>query len=212
MPNHKGKQNKSKKPRRKPTNSLQVSTVPYRINNAPLYKVSRTCEVSTPFWTSTTAAAGIYAYSFQLSQVGDVTSFTGIFDQYMIERIDVMIRPTSNLATPSTTLSFAILAVAVDYDDDTTPANLQEVLNYDNAVVLTPARGRTISFRPTFRGGAVDGTETLQGASTRRGWIDCSYTTIKHYGLKAAVRQSTSTNQTSWYFSFRYHLVFRASR
>ncbi len=161
--------------------------------------------------TSTSAANGFYGINFQINSVGDVSSFAAIFDLYRIAKVDIIIRPMSQPMLPGSTASYANMFVAVDYDDSNAPASQQEVLDYANCKILSPGQGTTLSITPRVAVGAYNGSLN-PALSQPSPWIDMTYTTVQHYGLKICVQQSTSTNVTNWYLFLRYHLEFKNSR
>jgi len=202
---------RARTPRRRRLQSNSGPTSTSRLLNAaperPYHNIHRF--VNKAYVTSTAAADGLYAYIFAGTDIGDFSSFSSVFDQYRIDRIEVQIMSASQPPFNGNSLQFAPLVAAVDFDDSTIPANWQEVANYSNAIVLPPGRSKTIKFSPRFDVGA--GTSVVP-ARVSTGWLDCSYGNIGHYGLKIAVLQSTSTNQSFWYLICRYTVSFRQSR
>lgn len=206
--NNKSKRGKSRKRVARFSNQ-NVRSVSYQPGPNTLHRTMRTVEKGIV--TSTSAAAGLYGFSFLSSDVSDIASFASVFDQYMIEGIEFIIKPVSQPSLPATSVGFSLCYIAVDYDDANAPANITEVANYSNAIILSPGQSRTIKFCPSTLTGAWNGS--LQAAAPRhRVWLDMSYTNVEHYGVKVAVRQSTTTNVSSWFILARYHLVFRNSR
>lgn len=161
--------------------------------------------------TSSSAAEGLYAFSFALSDVADYLSYVGVWDQYRIAEIDLTLVPVTLQSAPSAGPSYAFCYVAPDYDDATTPANSVAMLSYSNVATLGPSEKYTLRIAP-----CVDIATTTSAAATITGsmssqspWLDCSSPSVAHYGLKAAVTQSTSTNLTQWNLFARYVLQFR---
>jgi hypothetical protein len=72
--------------------------------------------------TSSSAAEGLYAFSFALSDCADNTNYSSVWDQYRLKEVDIIMIPLTLQSTPSAGPSYALCYVAPDYDDATTPA------------------------------------------------------------------------------------------
>ncbi len=162
--------------------------------------------------TSTSAAEGLYAYQFALADLSEVSSFTSIFDQYRINRIDLLVRPLTN---PSTTANvsvpYAFAYVVTDLDDAATLASASLSLNYQNCSILSPGQSHARHFVPHVLISAFDGAAAF-ASSKAAPWIDCANTNVVHYGAKISITQSTSTLISSWYVWTRDYVEFRCVR
>lgn len=161
--------------------------------------------------TSTSAAEGLYAFSFALSDAADYLHYTSVWDQYRLKEVDVIMIPLTLQSAPATGPGYALCYVAPDYDDASTPANAVAMLSYANMAVLGPSEKYTFKISP-----CVDVATTTSAAaaingslSMRAPWLDCSSPSVPHYGMKIAVTQSTSTNLTQWRVFCRYVFDFR---
>lgn len=161
--------------------------------------------------TSTSASEGLYSFSFTLADVADYTNYVSVWDQYKIVGVDIVILPVTNLSPAGTSPAYAFLYIAPDYDDATAPANSTTMLSYSSLAVVGPCEKYSFTIRPS-----VDIATTTSAASAITGsmaiespWIDCSESDVTHYGIKAAVTQSTSTNLTAWNMFCRYRIQFR---
>lgn len=162
--------------------------------------------------TATSAAEGLYAFSFTLSSLSEAASFTSIFDQYRIKRVNVFLLPASQLATNVTSVpAYSHCFVVTDFDDDTALASSSLALNYQNCKVLFPGQSHRRSFAPRCNE-FIDSGATTAARSIASPWLDCVTTTVKHYGLKIAVTQSTSTNQSYWILYLSIDFQFRMVR
>lgn len=162
--------------------------------------------------TSTSAAEGLYAFSYQLSDLSEVASFTSVFDQYRITRIDLLVRAMTH---PSTTVSvsvpYAFCYVVTDYDDASTLGTASLSLNYQNCSILSPGQSHSRHIRPHVLLSAYDGAAAFAN-SVASPWIDCNNTNVVHYGNKISITQSTSTFVSTWYVWARYYVEFRCVR
>jgi len=161
--------------------------------------------------TSTSAAEGLYAFSFALSDVADYTNYISVWDVYSIKEIVLTFIPLTLQSAPSAGPAYAFAYVAPDFDDATTPANSVAMLSYATLAVLGPSDKYSCKFPPR-----VDVATTTSAAASVNGvmnvrspWLDCSSPSIPHYGLKCAVTQSTSTNLTQWCVFARYTIGFK---
>jgi hypothetical protein len=164
--------------------------------------------------TSTSSAAGLYGFVFQLNEIPDYTSFSNIFDQFRIEKVEVSIRPLTLPSAPGTAPAYADLWLAVDYDDATAPASVSVVQNYSNAVIVSPGKMTNIKLYPAVNT-VVNNNFTSTFANSggiERIWINSLNSDMAFNGMKIAVTQSTSTNLTAWRVFCRYHIAFRSCR
>lgn len=178
---------------------------PIRIDNR-LYKFVKV--VDKGVITSTASTDGLYAFPFALSDLSEVSSFTSIYDQYRLDRIDFHVIAVTQPSVNSTSATpYAFLAVITDYDDSSALATFALHLNYSNVAVLGPGQGHERSFRPRLSMATSSG-----GDANTTSWIDCATTSVPHFGIKVGVKTSTSTNVSSWYAFARYHISFRNVR
>lgn len=161
--------------------------------------------------TSSSAAEGLYAFSFALSDVADYLNYVSVWDVFRIVEITVTIVPLTLPSTPSAGPSYAFLYIAPDFDDATTPANSAAMLSYASVAFLGPSDRYSFRITP-----GVDVATTTSAAASINGvfnkkspWLDCSSPSVPHYGVKAAVTQSTSTNLTQWNVFCRYSIEFK---
>jgi len=161
--------------------------------------------------TSTSAAEGLYAFSFALSDVADYTNYLSVWDIYSIKQVVVSFVPVTLQSAPSAGPGYAFAYVAPDFDDATTPANSIAMLSYSTVAHLGPSEKYTFRISPS-----VDIATTTSAAASINGvfnkrspWLDCSSPSVPHYGFKVAVTQSTSTNLTQWNIFCRYTIAFK---
>jgi len=164
--------------------------------------------------TATSAANGYYAFGFVLTDLIDYSQWTSVFDQYKINMIEVDIVAMTLLPAPSTGAQYSLGYVAIDYDDNVVPTSIGQIQAYSNSMILRPSRDLRFSLQPKT---ATEVQSTFAGATAGAGvsnsqWLDCTYNSVPHYGIKAAIVQSTSTNLTRWRILLRYHVSFRSVR
>jgi hypothetical protein len=161
--------------------------------------------------TSTVSAPGLYAFSFQLSDIPDYTHWAAVYDQYHFDRIDVEIQPLTQLGLPGAPPAFATLVAAVDYDDDSAPGSYSILANYSTAVQVNPGQRKMFSFRPKVNLELYSGSTSIN-AGIGTSWVNTADPSIPHFGLKVAVSTCSSTNVHYWNVLTRYHISFRTAR
>ncbi len=213
----KTKTNTKRPPRRQPAD---VSAAPQAIaasNGMVAYRpptFNRT--LTHRFWrqaapitiTSSTVAETLFAFNFQLSYLPSYTEFTALYDQYKIEAIDIGILPSAVTSTPADP-SNGYVVLAVDYDDASTPANVDTLLQYGSAEVFPINSAIRFRLRPRLAKAAYSGAFTSY-ANEAASWIDVGSPSVQHYGLKFGC--SATTTSVKWQVFARYHFQMRSSR
>ncbi len=174
-------------------------------------KTTIVSHVNKGILVSTSAAEGLYAFSFTLDGLPDYTNYVSVWDMYRIVGIDVTVLPLTLQSAPSASNAYAFLYIAPDYDDATTPANSTAMLSYSNLAILGPSEKYSFSYIPRVAmATTTSGAASITGAmSAQSPWLDCSSSGVVHYGIKAAVTQSTSTSITGWNLFARVRVEFR---
>jgi len=158
--------------------------------------------------TNSTVTETLYAFQFLLSYVPSYTEFTALYDQYQIAAVHLRFVPTVNTSTPLDPLQGFII-LAVDYDDSTTPANIDALYQYGSAAVFGAGKEIRFTLRPRAALAAYSGAFTSY-ANFGNMWIDIASSNVQHYGLK--VGMSASTPVHTWSVFATYVLRFRSSR
>lgn len=177
------------------------------------WTLSTKIEPSTnTYFQGSSIGPALASWSFRVQDLPDFTSYSAIWDEYRMDKITMIISPVTQASNPASAPGFAPLVVALDFDDAITPTSFSQVLQYGTAVLygqLTQPVSR--SFKPKYRGLAYNGT-TGVNASNLGGFLDLASGDVEHYGVKAAIRQSTSTNVQNYYIVFKYTVTFRRTR
>lgn len=155
--------------------------------------------------TTSTSLPTYGSKSFVASDLDNITSFAGVFDQYRIDMIEVLLVPSKTEVTSASSGAGSYVS-CVDVDDAATPATYGQLLGYSNAQSSSGTAQHYHRWVPQYAVAAYSGAFTSYSAS--RGWIDCGSPNVQHYGLKIA---STATNEvTAITVHTRYHISFRA--
>lgn len=134
--------------------------------------------------TSNIGAATYAAYTFQFSDLDQYVSLGNVFDQYMIEWVEVWITP--RLPTPSATATnTGVFYSVLDFDDGAPLTTLASALDYENVLIGTGTSGHYRRFRPHVAVAAYSGTFT-SFANAVGVWIDVVSPSVVHYGVKTA--------------------------
>lgn len=148
---------------------------------SPLTEFRATMTTTSNFTTSMTVPV-FYTQYVTLAQFSAATAYTGLFDEYKIEMIEVWIEPTTVL---SSSVSATNYASAVDLDDANTPANYGDVSDRQMAIVSEAGTAHYHRWRPYVATALYSGAFTSYG-SIPSPWIDCASPSVQHFGIKAA--------------------------
>lgn len=132
--------------------------------------------------------ANVYgAYAFLLNDLPNASEFTALFDQYRINSIRWRLIPRGSSAEAGTNNNVGKIFTVLDYDDNTAPASIDTLMQYPGVKTTRTTSDHTRVLRPAFATPQyVSAISTAYGA--RRGWLDCDYTTVPHYGVKYAIQ------------------------
>lgn len=158
---------------------------------------------------------------FALSSVPNYTEFTNLYDQYKINAVKVTLIPRGNTAeiTASSGASTVFQGQSVgvfsviDYDDTAVLANINEACQYQNMKMTRATQQHSRYLKPRFNLLSVtnQGTGATGASQNTRGWLDCDYINVPHYGVKWALQQNVNYNLT-YDVKIDYYLAFKNVR
>lgn len=171
---------------------------------------------------STTAGYSSFACYFKFSDLPQYTNFAGVFDQYKISAVKVlMITTPSGLAGNESQAAIQNAAPqywvsAIDYDNTTTIAASTSLDSYGNVKNHSSPSigGKMVSryFKPRIAVAAYAGTFTSY--ANTRSWVDCNNATVQHYGFRLAFNSGANSISSASPFAVDirvcYYLSFRA--
>lgn len=134
------------------------------------------------------------AYSFTLGTLPSYTDFTSLFDQYRIIQVQIKFTPllAANGFGPATTsTTLPTLYTAIDYDDSTTPAAVDDLRQYDTLEVSPYNVYTQRTFQPRAALALYSGVFTSFGQTSPGQWIDAGSPNVQYYGLKYAITPVT---------------------
>lgn len=138
--------------------------------------------------------------AFNLNGINNVinaTEFTNLYDQFRIDKLIVRfylkIDPSAQTAA---TANVPRLYWYRDYDDDTAPANLNEIRENARCKVACLSLYKPVSI--VMRPNALQTLYASAVASTYKPvfgqWMDVAVPTARHYGIKLGIDDLTNTN------------------
>lgn len=202
------------------TNALPIQIKTNSLTGRPEFSTGLTSstELSMLFSLSTIDIYlnGLLSSSFDIPLTAD---FRNLFDEYKIEKIDIMVLPTyanNGVVLGASAAQLPWIVHCVD-TTDVDGENSLELMQHQDAKMtqltyLAQNAPYLRSFRPKVR-------DTLDGSGTNSGivpapWIACTSFGTPHYGFKMALDDSYNgytANQTVAQLNIicRYHLAFK---
>lgn len=169
----------------------------------------------TLFQSSNIQVSSVLPYSnhfgFTLGQLPDVSNFTGLYDEYRINKVVIKFLPKFNNTLQGTGIANYMNQVhtAIDYDDSLslpTAQAINEITQYQSHKITPGARVVTRVIVPK-----VELTSSGAGQAPKsRQWLDCDNTSVLHNGLKVVIPPADNASslicydtQITVYMSFR---------
>jgi len=175
--------------------------------NNEVFRVMQEYEI-LGFLSSSTTLSTFAALSFVVNSLDQISSLTGVFDQYLIERIEVKLTPRVSVAGIATS-NTGFLHSVIDFDDANALSTIAQANDYPNCVAGSGVDGHYRTWVPHFAVAAYSGafTSFLNSGPT---WIDAASPSVQHYGLKTAWSLTDSSYTVdAW---VRLHTVWRNVR
>jgi len=171
--------------------------------------------IDTPY-TLTQAATteSTLGFLFKLSDLNQYTTFQGLFDQYRIDEVQMVIRPVgqAQYVVGIASEKVPLLYTVIDYDDNTAPSGTSQLKEYSNCSVSL-YETVCIRFRPHAALATYSGAFT-SFANIASPWLDIAYPSVQHYGVKMAC-EAGLTGQTSlqyWEITIKQKVSFKNVR
>jgi hypothetical protein len=193
--------------------SISLTTAPNFIKPMPDNMVYSFVQyIPDVLYTQTYPALYNTALNYQLASLDQVNTYTALFDQYRIDEVQVTLRPTFNVGIQGLGTPSPIIYTVIDYDDSSALGTIAAFRQYNNC---TETQFETVvrSFKPHAAMAAYTGT-FVGFANEESPWLDCSSTTIQHYGYKFAIAPppSSTTSLYSVALTTRMKISFRNVR
>jgi len=158
-------------------------------------------------WVSSNAAATFFATSFRLSFVAQAASYIGLYDQYRIRMVDVVLVPRANVSSASTGVVGANLGTCyafVDDDDETVPASIAVCQERQNCVIEPCYKPIHLTFVPHIIAVGAGPTNSL---NMEPPWMNTAVSNVAHYAIKAGITQSATVSTYDVFTEL--HIQFR---
>lgn len=162
-------------------------------------------EYSAGLATSSTLSATLGSIISSLSNYAGYASYTGLFDQYRFDQLEVWINPAVSVATPDFPEQ-GTWVTAVDLDDSSSPGSYQAVSMAQGAMQTSVLACHYHKWVPAIDMAAYSGAFTSYANLTGQ-WVDCSSPGVNQYGIKYAI--STTTRAIAFNFILRARVSFR---
>lgn len=156
--------------------------------------------------TSAVGAAAFGALNFQINNTDSFTYFSGVFDEYRIDMLEIQIQPVGLTEIFSPT-NYGQYITVVDIDDASNPTSLNALYDYNSAICTNATQMHYHRWKPTYAVSAYQGAFTAYAVGT--GFIDCAYGGVQHYGIKYGLGLSPG-GAVTYEYSVRYHITYRA--
>jgi len=152
------------------------------------------------------AAAAGGARAFSLSQVPNSAEFSTLYDQYQIKGIKVQMIPRYTEALPGASTIGNMWSV-IDYDDQVVPPGIDTLMQYQNVKRTRLNQVHTRYFKPKVATEVFNTGIATAYAPKANVWLDCTSTTVEHYGIKFWFDSSTAgvtfDLQVTYYLAFK---------
>jgi hypothetical protein len=159
-------------------------------------------QVSTTFTVASTGFSAS-ALTFQLTDIADLVTLAGLFDQYCLFAVVVRFDPICSSASIN-----GVLSSVIDFDNAAVPANAAVLQGYSTFMSMNVLPGscqermvKVCSTPLVYNGVGTSGFMVGQN------WVDCVNTGVPHYGIRFGVDTNTSAYtiaiKSTYYVAFR---------
>jgi hypothetical protein len=201
-----------------PVGDAKISTC-QEVNN---FTNSNNIVAGTASGAPTIAAQGTvntyFTIAFALYDLAQYTSWTALFDQYRIDKVQVKFIPQGTVVDLHTTVTLNAenpsIYLVLDFDDATLLSSFAGVQEYDNVETTEGGGGFFVTIFPSVTPSVYSAGAFSGYAVERAGWIDCANASVPHYGLKGMIEAlyPSSTGNFSWTIQAKYYFSFRNVR
>ena len=173
--------------------------------------------VYLPTWNSPASGADRFTVlNFRLNQLPNFTEFQQLYDQYKICGVKVEVIPqfdtTTQTGTGTTPTAQHIMSQnwnVIDYDDTVTPTSINDLLQYQNCKRCPSNRVMKRFLKPKFSD-QIFASGAFAGYRPVKGFIDCTYDNVEHYGMKFCFGNNNLT--LTYALKLTYYLAFKNVR
>lgn len=144
------------------------------------------------------------ASNYSVGFVPGYSDLAALFDEVMIEKIDMTIFSANDPTTSGT--GSAQIAYCRDYNDKVAPSNSGDVLQYSDAKAFNMANNfiNKMTLYPKYLTFSLDSAGTSTASTPKRGYLRSNLDT-DHYGFKGAfINIPPNSMYHTYYFKYTY--------
>lgn len=196
------------------TGTSMTSKTVSMFHSGELHNFIRTVYLANQTLTCDASGFAADTHAFRFADLGtDTTKFQALFDVYKIRKIVFEMIPVStNNPTNNEGATPQIFApkiiYAKDYDDDTTPTSIENLLNRKGAYLTNFNSRKTCALSPTTAVPIYDGSLSYGYKQDRNSWLDCNDPNVKYYGIKLAL-QGAPNQRITFHTRTKYYLSLK---
>lgn len=148
-----------------------------------------------------------FASAFSLASVPNSTSYTGLFDQYRINKVEIkFIQSYGNSPTTPGSVSQPVIYIVTDFDDASTPVSITSIIERNNHRILSLSGAQSVhkhTLVPRVSSFDINTAAGSVASSVKaRPWLNSSFPTVSHNGVKFAVDNLLSNASISVYVTY----------
>lgn len=142
-------------------------------------------------------------FSFQLSDLANVSEYTSLFDQFKITGIKFRVVPKTAMTTQGAVtgtiapLGYGQVVTAIDFDDAANPTSKDQLLEYGSAKYTPSSRVHQRYFSPKVLNAVWVNLASTGYSPVKAPWIDQANTNLPHYGIKLWVDVPENSSGTA---------------
>lgn len=169
-----------------------------------VFRATQFAQVATGTAPGTTQFFGT---AFSLASVPNSTSYTGLFDQYRINKIELkFIQSYGNSPTVPGSVSQPVIYIVTDFDDAAAPASINAIIERNNHRILSLSGSQSVqkhTLVPRVSSFDINTAAGSVASSVKaRPWLNCSFPTVAHNGVKYAIDNLLTNAQVSVYITY----------
>jgi len=159
-------------------------------------------------WCTQGAADTFGGLVFLLNDLPQASTFTALYDQYMIDWVEVSFLPCYSMTQAGAAMGRGRLIVTPDMDNAVAATSFNQIRQYNSAIEVEAYKPIIMGFKPRIAVSAYLGASV--GYANQTSWIDCGYPSTNHYGAKWGLSAySVSTAPMAYDLRIKYFIKFR---
>lgn len=163
--------------------------------------------------------AGGQGFSFQVSDLPNITEFENLYDQFRINKVKFQLIPrfsessiVGTTSSPTSQMGLGNLWSVIDYDDKNVPTNVTDLLQYQTLKRTQFNKTHTRAFVPACTPEIYSTGVTTTYGIKKRQWIDMAAPQTQHYGVKVWYDGNPGTATIVYDLVVMYNVSFKGVR